>query len=90
MNTEQLMKNESTSKMFNCLRYTEHSTVGLAQQWDQLNQLGMRIRHNLEQQIQVGTIKLSSMIDSWRFVINQCNNLLINWLFYILTHGLID
>merc|ERR1711971_411423 len=33
-------------------RYTEHSTVGLAQQWDQLNQLGMRIRHNLEQQIQ--------------------------------------
>merc|ERR1719191_1180804 len=30
-------------------RYTEHSTVGLAQQWDQL---GMRIRHNLEQQIQ--------------------------------------
>jgi hypothetical protein len=26
--------------------------VGLAQQWDQLNQLGMRIRHNLEQQIQ--------------------------------------
>merc|ERR1719493_691177 len=33
-------------------RYTEHSTVGLAQRWDQLNQLGMRIRHNLEQQIQ--------------------------------------
>ena len=33
-------------------RYTEHSTVGLAQQWDQLNQLGMRIRHNLEQQNQ--------------------------------------
>merc|ERR1712240_215358 len=33
-------------------RYTEHSTVGLAQQWDQLNQLGMGIRHNLEQQIQ--------------------------------------
>merc|ERR1711997_366387 len=33
-------------------RYTEHSTVGLARQWDQLNQLGMRIRHNLEQQIQ--------------------------------------
>ena len=33
-------------------RYTEHSTVGLSQQWDQLNQLGMRIRHNLEQQIQ--------------------------------------
>ena len=34
-------------------RYTEHGIVGLAQQWDQLNQLGMRIRHNLEQQIQV-------------------------------------
>merc|ERR1712217_622692 len=33
-------------------RYTEHSTVGLAQQWDQLNQLGMRIKLNLEQQIQ--------------------------------------
>ena len=33
-------------------RYTEHSMVGIAQQWDQLNQLGMRIRHNLEQQIQ--------------------------------------
>merc|ERR1712211_209857 len=29
-----------------------HSTVGLAQQWDQLKQLGMRIKHNLEQQIQ--------------------------------------
>ena len=34
------------------IRYTEHSTVGLAQQWDQLNQLIMRIRHNLEQQNQ--------------------------------------
>nr|APA33997.1 seminal fluid protein [Nilaparvata lugens] len=33
-------------------RYTEHSTVGLAQQWDQLDQLGMRMQHNLEQQIQ--------------------------------------
>ena len=33
-------------------RYTEHSTVGLAQQWDQLDQLAMRMRHNLEQQIQ--------------------------------------
>jgi hypothetical protein len=29
-----------------------HSTVGLAQQWDQLDQLGMRMQHNLEQQIQ--------------------------------------
>ena len=35
-----------------CYRYTEHSTVGLAQQWDQLDQLGMRMQHNLEQQIQ--------------------------------------
>lgn len=35
-----------------CFRYTEHSTVGLAQQWDQLDQLGMRMQHNLEQQIQ--------------------------------------
>ncbi|KAJ8038539.1 Spectrin alpha chain, non-erythrocytic 1 [Holothuria leucospilota] len=33
-------------------RYTEHSTVGIAQQWDQLDQLGMRMQHNLEQQIQ--------------------------------------
>ena len=33
-------------------RYTEHSTVALAQQWDQLNQLCMRMQHNLEQQIQ--------------------------------------
>lgn len=33
-------------------RYTEHGTVGLAQQWDQLDQLSMRIQHNLEQQIQ--------------------------------------
>lgn len=29
-----------------------YSTVGLAQQWDQLDQLGMRMQHNLEQQIQ--------------------------------------
>jgi len=33
-------------------RYTEHSTVGLAQAWDQLDQLGIRMQHNLEQQIQ--------------------------------------
>ena len=33
-------------------RYTEHTTVGLAQQWDQLGQLVMRMEHNLEQQIQ--------------------------------------
>ena len=30
----------------------EHSTVGLAQAWDQLDQLAMRMQHNLEQQIQ--------------------------------------
>ncbi|XP_037681556.1 spectrin alpha chain, erythrocytic 1 [Choloepus didactylus] len=30
----------------------KYSTVGLAQQWDQLYQLGMRMQHNLEQQIQ--------------------------------------
>lgn len=39
-------------------RYTEHSTVGLAQQWDQLDQLGMRMQHNLEQQIQARQDKL--------------------------------
>lgn len=33
-------------------RYTEHGTVGLAQQWDQLDQLSLRMQHNLEQQIQ--------------------------------------
>jgi len=33
-------------------RYTEHSTVASAQAWDQLNQLAMRMEHNLEQQIQ--------------------------------------
>jgi len=33
-------------------RYTEHSTVGLAQAYDQLDQLAMRMQHNLEQQIQ--------------------------------------
>ena len=33
-------------------RYTEHTPVSLAQQWDQLRQMVMRIRHNLEQQIQ--------------------------------------
>ncbi|XP_063713105.1 spectrin alpha chain-like isoform X2 [Symsagittifera roscoffensis] len=33
-------------------RYTEHSTVGLHQQWDQLEQLCQRMQQNLEQQIQ--------------------------------------
>lgn len=39
-------------------KYTEHSTVGLAQQWDQLDQLGMRMQHNLEQQIQARYLQL--------------------------------
>ncbi|XP_042637830.1 spectrin alpha chain, erythrocytic 1 [Orycteropus afer afer] len=30
----------------------KYSTIGLAQQWDQLYQLGMRMQHNLEKQIQ--------------------------------------
>ncbi|XP_074246098.1 spectrin alpha chain, erythrocytic 1 isoform X2 [Saimiri boliviensis] len=30
----------------------KYSTIGLAQQWDQLYQLGSRMQHNLEQQIQ--------------------------------------
>ena len=34
-------------------KYTEHTTLGLAQAWDQLDQLGIRMIHNLEQQIQV-------------------------------------
>ncbi|XP_065068119.1 spectrin alpha chain, non-erythrocytic 1-like [Rhopilema esculentum] len=33
-------------------KYTEHSTVGLAQQWDQLDQLCTRMQRNIEQQIQ--------------------------------------
>lgn len=37
-------------------RYTEHSTVGLSQAWDQLNQLAMRMQHNLEQQIQARNV----------------------------------
>uniref|UniRef100_A0A452TA37 Spectrin alpha chain, erythrocytic 1 n=1 Tax=Ursus maritimus TaxID=29073 RepID=A0A452TA37_URSMA len=30
----------------------KYSSIGLAQQWDQLHELGMRMQHNLEQQIQ--------------------------------------
>ncbi|XP_065647133.1 spectrin alpha chain, non-erythrocytic 1 isoform X2 [Hydra vulgaris] len=33
-------------------KYTEHSIVGLAQQFDQLNQLNMRMQQNLDHQIQ--------------------------------------
>ena len=32
--------------------YTEHSSLALAQQWDQLKHLCLRMQHNLEQQIQ--------------------------------------
>jgi len=42
----------SYALLFGACSYTEHSTVGLAQQWDQLDQLCMRMQHNLEQQIQ--------------------------------------
>lgn len=35
-------------------KYTEHSTVGLAQQWDQLDQLGMRMQHNLSSRSRPG------------------------------------
>lgn len=48
-------KNITKSSNF---RYTEHSTVGLAQQWDQLDQLGMRMQHNLEQQIQARYVEI--------------------------------
>jgi spectrin alpha len=54
-------------------RYTEHSTVGLAQQWDQLEQLGMRMQHNLEQQIQakdttgVSEEQLKEFNDTFRY-----------------------
>lgn len=47
-------------------KYTEHSTVGLAQQWDQLDQLGMRMQHNLEQQIQA-RYHMHIHIDLFRF-----------------------
>lgn len=33
-------------------KYTEHTTLSLSQAWDQLDQLSMRMLHNLEQQIQ--------------------------------------
>jgi spectrin alpha len=37
-------------------RYTEHSALALSQGWDQLDQLAMRMRHNLEQQIQARNV----------------------------------
>ncbi|EGD77905.1 spectrin [Salpingoeca rosetta] len=54
-------------------KYTEHSTVGLAQQWDQLEQLGMRMQHNLEQQIQaknatgVSEEQMKEFTDTFRY-----------------------
>uniref|UniRef100_A0A8D2M6K8 Spectrin alpha chain, non-erythrocytic 1 n=1 Tax=Zonotrichia albicollis TaxID=44394 RepID=A0A8D2M6K8_ZONAL len=48
-------------------KYTEHSTVGLAQQWDQLDQLGMRMQHNLEQQIQARSTVWDSITDTRGF-----------------------
>ena len=50
-----------TSMQSRLFRYTEHSTVGLAQQWDQLDQLGMRMQHNLEQQIQAWYVHFQNL-----------------------------
>jgi hypothetical protein len=44
--------NREFDGILNCFPFLEHSTVGLAQAWDQLDQLAMRMQHNLEQQIQ--------------------------------------
>ena len=51
----------TTSMQSRLFRYTEHSTVGLAQQWDQLDQLGMRMQHNLEQQIQAWYVHFQNL-----------------------------
>lgn len=48
---EQLGKLQETNSIFDN-RYTEHSTTSLAQQWDQLEQLALRMHHLLELQIQ--------------------------------------
>ncbi|CDI97721.1 Spectrin alpha actinin [Echinococcus multilocularis] len=37
-------------------RYTKHSTVGLSHTWDQLEQLVVRMKRNLEQQIQARNV----------------------------------
>lgn len=37
-------------------KYTNHSALSLAQQWDQLNQLAMRMQNNLKQQIQAKSL----------------------------------
>lgn len=52
-------------------RYTEHSTVGLAQQWDQLDQLGMRMQHNLEQQIQARNQSGIKWVFFWDLTISR-------------------
>lgn len=55
-------------------RYTEHTTVSLAQQWDQLSQSAMRMQHNLEQQIQarntigVSEEQLKEFTASFRYI----------------------
>lgn len=41
-------------------KYIEYSIVGLVQQWDQFDQLGMRMQYNFEQQIQVRYLFLVS------------------------------
>ena len=56
----------TTSMQSHLFRYTEHSTVGLAQQWDQLDQLGMRMQHNLEQQIQAWYVYFQNLNCSHR------------------------
>lgn len=64
-------------------RHTEHSTVGLAQAWDQLDQLAMRMQHNLEQQIQArnksgvtedALREFSMMFTHFDKVRDYCNN----------------
>lgn len=56
-------------------KYTEHSTVGLAQQWDQLDQLGMRMQHNLEQQIQARSdMHITTHTLPRQFIFNSCKN----------------
>lgn len=52
LSTIETLSARMEEKMILDNRHTEHSIVGLAQQWDQLEQLGVRMKHNLEQQIQ--------------------------------------
>lgn len=55
-------------------KYTEHSTVGLAQQWDQLDQLGMRMQHNLEQQIQARYQGVQLLTRDWHRREEHCTS----------------